>query len=306
VQNIPVFNPNSPHAEAIFHTFNVALVVSLVIFAIVTGLVGYCLLRFRGRPEAAEPPQIAGNKPLEITWTIIPLLLLVWLFFLSARTMNASDPKPDPEPDLVVIGHQWWWEARYPKSGAVTANEIHIPTGQSLYVRVLASDVIHDFWVPQLGRKMDMIPGWTNYLWIGANQPDTYLGTCSEYCGAQHAWMRLQVMAQTPAEFEAWQQQQLQPAATPADVQGAREFVQLTCVNCHAIRGIPIRAEAAPDLTHFGSRQTIGTGVISNTPTNLARWLANPQAIKPGTLMPNLQLTAAQIDHLVNYLEACK
>ncbi len=251
-----------------------------------------------------------GNKGLEIVWTAIPLLLVTLMFVLTTRAMNRTDPLPEKQdPDLVVIGHQWWWEARYPKSGAVTANEIHIPIGRRLLLLLKSADVIHDFWVPQLGRKMDMIPGHPNEMWLEADQPGTYLGTCAEYCGMQHAWMRISVIAQPAAEFEAWQQQQLQPAANPAlpaPARGALTFQQMTCANCHAINGTPARAQVGPDLTHLADRQTLAAGLLENSPTNLARWLRNPQSFKAGSLMPNLHLTEAQVTDLVSYLDQRK
>ncbi|MEZ4616530.1 MAG: c-type cytochrome [Caldilineaceae bacterium] len=190
----------------------------------------------------------------------------------------------------------------------MTANEIHIPTGQPLLVQLASADVIHDFWVPKLGRKMDAIPGHPNQLWLQADQPGTYLGACAEFCGAQHAWMRLRVIAQSPTDFAAWQQAQRQsppppPATDTLASQGAKRFQALTCSNCHAIGGTPAQANAGPNLTHVASRQTLGAGVLENNPANLAQWLTNPQSVKPGNQMPHFQLSAADLQALVAYLE---
>ena len=304
------FSPNSPQALAIFNLFVLSLVISAVIFAIVTGLVIYILFRYRGRPGQAEPPQISGHTRLEIAWTAAPALLLVVMFALTVATMRAADPpRGEQQPDLEVIGHQWWWEVRYPKSGVVTANEIHIPTGRRLLVRLDSDDVIHDFWVPQLGPKRDMTPGHTTYIWIQADRPGTFEGACAEYCGQHHAWMRIRVIADEPAAFQAWEQQQAQPAPAPAAgevAEGARIFRERTCVNCHVIQGQGGTA-VGPDLTHVASRQTLGAGVIrENTPETLAEWVRNPQDIKPGSYMPDLQLPEEELRALVAYMATLK
>lgn len=307
MQGIPVFSPASPQAKVIFDFTVVVGILCAVIFLIVLTIVVYALLRFRAAPNAPEPHQSVGNKAIEVTWTLIPILIVVWLFVITARAMNRSDPVPQQhDPDLVVIGHQWWWEARYPHSGAITANEIHIPVGKPLLLRLESADVIHDFWAPQLSRKMDVVPGQSNYMWLQASQPGTYAGACAEYCGTEHAWMWFSVVAQPPEEFEAWQQRQLQPLSTPKAefaARGAQLFQQATCANCHAINGTAARTQVGPDLTHMAERHVLAAGVLANTRTNLAKWLRNPQAYKPGTLMPNLQLTQTQVDALVDYLE---
>ena len=248
---------------------------------------------------------------MEIGWTVAPAVLLIVLAVLTLYTMRISDPsvQSQEQPDLVIVGHQWWWEVRYPKAGVVTANEIHLPAGQRLLTRIESADVIHSFWVPALGRKMDAIPGHPNHLYIQADTPGTYLGTCAEYCGAQHAWMRIRVIVQTPKDFQAWLQQQAAVPATPTSgqaAQGAQLFQDLTCRNCHSIAGTSAHGTFAPDLTHLTDRQTIGAGVLDNTPANLALWLTNPQAIKPGSYMPNLNLSSDQVMSLVAYLESLK
>ena len=194
----------------------------------------------------------------------------------------------------------------YPSAGVVTANEIHIPVGRQLLLRLESADVIHDFWVPALTRKMDMVPGHPNHIWLAADQPGMYTGACAEFCGVQHAWMRLLIIAHAPAEFDAWLEQQRQPAphvGTTVEQRGRHLFEQLTCVNCHTIAGTGLSPRIAPDLTHLASRRTLGAGVLENTPSNLARWLHNPQAIKPGSHMPQVLLSEAQVQDLTAYLE---
>ncbi|HEV2392569.1 MAG TPA: cytochrome c oxidase subunit II [Verrucomicrobiae bacterium] len=307
---VPVFSPASPQAKVIVDLFYIVLGVCAVILTIVTGLITWSLLRFRGRADSPEPRQTFGSVPVEVAWTLIPLLVVICLFVLTARAMNQSDPLPAQlRADLVITGHQWWWEARYPNSGVVAANEIHIPAGARWLVRLEAADVIHDFWAPRLGRKMDMIPGHPNYIWLEAQRPGTYSGACAEYCGAQHSWMRFSVIAQPPGAFEQWQQEQLRPLPTPASgpgAQGEKLFSTLTCANCHSVGQAAARPSIAPDLTHLAGRQTLAGGVLENTPANLVRWLRSPQAIKPGSLMPNLQLTQQQAAELAAYLEPQK
>jgi cytochrome c oxidase subunit 2 len=304
-----VFDTASSQAAAISDLFRMVLVICGVILLIVVGMVGVGLIRFRHRPDAGEPRPYFGNLKLELIWTAGPILIIIWLFVLTAHGMRQADPTANQQPDLIVIGHQWWWEVRYPQTGVVTANEIHIPTGRKWLVHLESADVIHDFWVPALAPKMQMIPGYTNHIWLEADAPGTYGGTCAEYCGAQHSWMRFSVIAEAPAAFSVWldEQEKLAPIpVTDSARQGLQVFQAMTCVNCHSIRGISMAANAAPDLTHLANREILGAGVLSNTETNLLRWLKNPQSMKPGCLMPDLKLTDAQADALAGYLESLK
>ncbi|MCB9419886.1 MAG: cytochrome c oxidase subunit II [Ardenticatenaceae bacterium] len=304
------FNPNSPLASSITTLLFVTLIIGGIVFLIVLGPTLYSYIRFRARPgDDEEPYQNLGNTRLEVLWTVTPAVVLAALFGLTLLTMRRSDPPvPDnAQPDLIVTGHQWWWEFQYPDSGIVTANEIHIPTGKRLLVQVTSADVIHNFWVPQLGRKVDATPGYTSHIWLEANKPGTYLGACNEYCGTQHAWMRIRVIADSPADFAAWEQSQQQVPVIPTTgdaAKGSQLFQSLTCSNCHNIDGTAANAHIGPDLTHLGSRETLAAGVLNNTPGDLAAWLGNPQAIKPGAHMPNLNLTPDEVHALVAYLES--
>ena len=305
------FTPHSPQSAAIATLFEDTLAICGTVFVIVAVLVTWCVIRFRARGDV-EPAQVEGNSRLEIAWTIAPIVVLIGLLFLTVGAMNASDPPVDRDPDVTIIGHQWWWEARYP-SGVVTANEIHIPTGKALVFRLESADVTHDFWVPELGRKMDATPGHPTSIWLEADDPGTYVGTCAEYCGVQHAWMRIVVVAETPDAFAAWQQHELAPAPVAAGdlaTKGAALFASMSCVGCHRVgagRNGPGAttdgARFAPDLTHLAERKTLGAGVLANNPANLALWLKDPQAIKTGCHMPNAQLSDAQTAELVAYFE---
>jgi len=269
-------------------------------------MIVYALMRYRWREGEAEPRQLAGNKTVEIVWTAIPCLIVLVLILLTWQSMNASDPPPAATPDIVITGHQWWWEARYPKSGVITANEIHIPAGRPLSVRLESADVLHEFWVAQLTRKMATVPDHPNHIWIQADAPATYLGVCSEFCGTQHAWMHFLVVAETAEQFAAWEKAQLAPAKIPdtgSAAQGLAIFQEHSCMNCHAINGTAAVARVGPDLTHFASRRILGAGVVDNTPANLRRWLTDPQLVKPGVKMPDYKFSEAQVTQLADYFE---
>jgi cytochrome c oxidase subunit 2 len=304
--NIPVFHPFAPETASISHLFILVLIVCGVILGIVVAMIARGLLFFRYQPGSSDPVPHFGNRKLEITWTVGPILIVVCLFTLTVRGMHESDPTANRQPDLIVIGHQWWWEVCYPQTGAVTANEIHLPVGRPWLVFLESADVIHDFWVPALARKIQTIPGLTNHIWLEADAPGTYEGECAEYCGAQHSWMRFCVIAESPASYHAWLAAQANPAVVPTRESarnGLENFRAMSCINCHSIRGVSAAANAAPDLTHLAGRVTLGGGVLSNTGSNLFRWLKNPQAFKPGCYMPNLKLTDGQAGALVSYLE---
>jgi len=300
-----IFDPVSPHTQAISDLFVITLWICAAIFAVVAGIVGYSLVHYRWNEGAADPVQIAGSKRLEIIWTAIPCVIVLVLFGLTVHAMEQSDPEPPVgEPDLEVIGHQWWWEVRSPKLGFVAANEIYIPVGRPMSIRLDTADVLHEFWVPQLTRKMTTVPGRGNHVWMQADQPGIYQGVCSEFCGTQHAWMRFEVIAVSEEEFDAWVGQQRQTAAVPTGdaARGAQLFRDLTCINCHAIQGVASHPTAGPDLTHVASRRFLGSGIVPNTPENLRRWMTDPQEVKPGALMPNFKLNDEQLAHLLAYL----
>jgi len=297
-----LFSPHSPQVQAISALFGSFLILAAVIFLIVAGLVGYSIVRYRARAGAAEPQPHFGSRRVEVIWTAIPLLIVIVLFVATVRIMASIDAPlaPTQPPDLIVTGHQWWWEAHYP-NGAVTANEIHIPAGRRLLARIESVDVIHDFWVPELARKMDAVPGRPAFVWLEADTAGTYAGACSEFCGMQHAWMRFQVIADSEAGFSAWLiRQAASPAGTP---DGARVFQQQKCGDCHTVSLADTRALIGPPLAHIGDRRLLG-GEIPNTPENLARWIVEPQSIKPGNRMPNPRLSQPDVRLLSAYLES--
>jgi len=306
-----IFNASSPEMTAMAGLTFYMLAIAIAILAIIVVAVAYIIIRYRKRPgDDGEPRQDFGSVKVEIIWTVIPALIVGVLFFLTVKTMLAVDPpKGDRKPDIVIIGHQWWWELYYPNSGVLTANELHIPVGEKWLARLESVDVIHDFWVPELFRKIDLVPGHPNHIWLVAGKPGTFLGTCAEFCGAQHANMRIRVIAETREEFEAWEKEQLKIPNTPTSgeaAKGAKLFMTEACMNCHTVRGTAAAARVGPDLTHLDTRETIGAGVLMNTPENLKKWLLNPQAYKPGPLMPNMKLSEDKANQIVAYLEALK
>jgi cytochrome c oxidase subunit 2 len=240
------------------------------------------------------------------------VIILLALFVYSDVFVMRSTAAPAPGATRLtvdVIGHQWFWEVRYPGTPVVTANEIHIPVRTPVDVVGTTADVIHSFWVPQLNRKIDLIPGRTNRVLLEADRPGRYRGQCSEFCGLQHAHMAVLVIAESRAQFRAWlrdQSTQARAPSTPEEGQGAHVFETQACAGCHAIRGTSARGAIGPDLTHLGSRLTIGAVTLPNDPAALRSWLADPQHAKPGVKMPSLPLSPAQLNALTVYLESLR
>ncbi|MGH7947608.1 MAG: cytochrome c oxidase subunit II [Candidatus Binataceae bacterium] len=307
---LDTLNPASPEANAIANLFAGTLLVMAAIFVIVAALITIAIVRYRARPDSPEPAQDFGSLRLELLWTIGPVIIVVLLFGFTVHAMRTSDPPTDgQEPGLRVTGHQWWWEVDYLQSGVATANEIHIPAGTPMLVELQSADVIHDFWVPRLARKIDVVPGRANRIWLRAGQPGVYEGACAEFCGAQHAWMRFLVVAHPPAEFAEWQAMMLRVPTVPASGiagRGAKIFRDQACVSCHTIVGTPGNQRIGPDLTHLATRRIIAGGAAENTPRNLARWLADPNSIKPASHMPNFQFDKSDVAALVAYMETLK
>jgi cytochrome c oxidase subunit 2 len=301
------FDPVTQQGQGITYLFGLELVISAVLMAIVIFWMVLALVRFRARPgEATEPPQTHGNRTMELIWTIAPAVTLAVIFFLTVQTMRSVQAAAPGAQTVRVIGHQWWWEYEYPDQHVVTANELHVPLGTPLVLDLQSADVIHSFHVPRFGWMRDTVPGKTNLMPVTVVVPGTFDGTCNQYCGLQHAWMRVIVRAEPADQFNAWVQQQRQPVAA-SGARGEQLFLQNTCVNCHAIRGLSAAARVGPDLTHFGSRATLGTGVIDNTSDNLRRWIRNASSIKPGVLMPSFQnLSDQDLGVLADYLESLK
>jgi cytochrome c oxidase subunit 2 len=306
--------PRGPYAAEAAELWWVIFFFGMVVFVLVSGLLAYAVWRFRDRgDEPGEPAQLYGNTRLELAWTAVPAILLVMLLFLTVETMAATREPAETAFTVRVVGHQWWWEVVYPEQNIVTASEVHIPTGVPVRIELDSVDVIHSFWVPELAGKTDAVPGRANLTWIQADEPGEFWAQCAEYCGTQHANMNFLVVAHTPEDFEAWVAQNSRipaPELLPENGEPiAQSFVR--CVGCHAITGSSVAVgQAGPNLTHFGSRRTIAAGTLANTPENLARWLRDPNEVKPGNLMGQAvqkgTLSEEQIAELVRYLMSLK
>ena len=313
--------PKTDAARQIQDLYVLVFWLAVFVFIFVQGGLLYVLWRFRARPGHELPEQTHGNTTLEITWTILPAVVLVIMAVPTIRTIFAleSDPvsSPDGNPPLQidVTGRQWWWEFKYPQvTGAngqplTTANEIVIPTGRTVILRITSDNVIHSFWVQQLTGKIDAIPNHDNHLWFTADEPGQYFGQCAEYCGVQHAQMRMNVIAMTPTDYQAWVARTSQPAQVVGDIAtiGPETFTASGCPACHTIDGVQgANGVIGPNLSHFGSRTTLAAGIRQNTPEELTAWISDPQAIKPGNVMPNLHIRPRDVEVLVSYLHSLK
>jgi cytochrome c oxidase subunit II len=308
-----IFAPASTPARSITNLSVFVLSITGIIFVVVFGLLVCTTVKFRGRrvDDRREPAQVYGSMQIELAWTIIPILIVVVLFLATARVIHAVEDAPEPAGalDVIAIGHQYWWEFRYPKLGIVTANELHIPVSgpdhpTPTFLQLLSVDTDHSFWVPELAGKTDLIPNHPNRMWMDPQRTGIFLGQCAQYCGTQHAKMLLRVSVDGPDDFSAWVRSQQTTAAEDAGtIAGRRVFEQNACMNCHRVGGTAADGRFGPDLTHLMSRATIAAGAAENTHDNLRLWVQNPSAIKPGSLMPAMKLSDADLDAVVRYME---
>jgi cytochrome c oxidase subunit II len=299
-------SPHGPSARRIDGLWWFMFWIAVGVFCVVIGMLLFGMFRRRG-PES--PQKGGGEMAVVLLGIVAPAIILVTLFVVSLRDLNAlSTPVRTDAMTIDVIGHDWWWEVRYPDRQIVTANEIHIPTGKPVLLHLSTDDVIHSFWVPELSHKIDMIPGKINRMLLQADTPGIYRGQCAEFCGLQHARMSFLVIAEPSSRFDAWASAESQPLAanSGAAARGEKVFLDSTCVSCHAIQGTGARPTDGPDLTHFGSRRTIAANTLPNNRGNLAAWIQDPQGIKPGALMPPAVLEPDQLDDLLTFLEGLK
>lgn len=312
-------SPKSTSARAITELMWGYAALALLGFFVVETLLIFVLVRFQhkedGRLKTQDlPKQIEGNRSFELAWTLTPAVLLLIIFVFTVTTLWAITNRPanasadPPVVNVTAIGHQWWWEFQYPDQKITTANEMHVPVDTLIYITVDSVDVIHSFWVPQMGGKIDTVPGHLNHTWFQPTETGTYVGECSEYCGTQHANMRMNLIVETLDAYNAWvsQQQAPLPTLTGDAAQGEQVFLNGSCVGCHTIDGTKASGKVGPNLTHIASRQFLAGGVITNTPDNLASWLADPPSLKEGVKMPKLGLSDVQIKQLVAFLESLK
>jgi cytochrome c oxidase subunit 2 len=307
--------PKSDLADWIYRLFIEVTLWDALVFAIVIAAFLLAIFVFSTRVgEAAAPSSAASDLKLEVAWTLGPALILLMISIPTIRTIFRSQPNlpPTGSLEIKVIAHQWWWEFQYgDKDHIITANEMHIPAGVPIRLTLQSADVIHSFWVPQLGGKRDVVPGQLNELTFEASVPGMYPGQCAEFCGESHANMRFRVFVDTPQQFAEWEKAEsaLPIAAAsitdPAAAAGAQIFSNSPCTTCHRIDGVS-KGFIAPDLSHFGSRTTMAGAIEANTSANLVQWLSNPGHVKPGAQMPPFGLSGTQLDDLVAYLESLK
>jgi cytochrome c oxidase subunit 2 len=311
-----IFSPESAPAHAISHLAGFVLVITAAIFVVVAGLLVYVVVRFRRRAndDGTEPAQIYGSGPVETAWTTVPFLIVVVLTLTTARVIQEVQDarKPAAALDVQVIGHQWWWEIRYPKLGIVTANELHVPVSQGhdrlpTFLDLRSADVVHSFWVPRLAGKTDLIPNKVNSMWIEPERTGLFVGQCAKYCGTQHAKMLLRVYVDTREDFDRWVKEQKQLSQNdPTAAAGRLVFERTACINCHGVNGTVGNGRFGPDLTHLMSRATLGSGALTNSLEGLRAWIKSPEQFKPGVLMPAMNLNDADLDKLVAYLTTLK
>ncbi len=311
-----IFAPLSTPAQSVFDLSLFVLEVTGAIFLVVFSLLVYAAVKFRKKGGASEkePTQVYGSVQLELAWTVIPVLIVVVLFLASARVIGSVQNAEPPANaiQVTVIGHQFWWEYRYPSLGVVTANELHIPVSDPThpsptFLTLLSADTDHSFWVPRLAGKTDLIPNHPNRMWVDPHETGLYLGQCAQYCGTQHALMLLRVYVQTRDEFDRWIQQQQRTAEAGSNARdGQKIFESTACVNCHTIRGTPAIGRFGPDLTHLMSRDTIASGAVPNNSDNLRRWIQNPNVIKPGSKMPAMGLGEVELNSVTAYMETLR
>ena len=311
-----IFAPASTPADSIFHLSRLVLGITAGIFIIVFSLLVYVVVRFRSHEsiQVREPAQVYGSNRVELAWTVIPCLIVIVLFLATARVVHGIQDarRPPGTIEVTVIGHQFWWEFRYPNFGAVTANELHVPVSDPAkptptFIRLLSADTDHSFWVPRLAGKTDLIPNHPNEMWIDPHKAGLYLGQCAQYCGVQHAKMLLRVYVQPREDFDRWVQEQSRPAQVSDSVaDGRRVFEATACINCHTIAGTVANGRFGPDLTHLMSRDTIASGIAPNTADQLRQWIKNPDTLKPSSKMPAMQLSEQQLDAVVAYLSTLR
>lgn len=280
---------------------------TVLLFIGVQGGLLYIIMRFRARgDETTLPEQVHGNSQLEITWTVLPVVILLHIAIPTVQFIFESQAPPGPDALKVnATGKQWWFAFEYPAEGVVTANELHVPLGRQVNIRLQSDNVIHSLWAPQIFAKRDMVPGRVNQITFKATKAGEYLGQCAEYCGDSHSLMQFRVYVDTPEDFAKWVEKQKENAVAEA-VPAGSEIVKAKCGSCHTVRGLSEVSNIGPDLTHVGSRTTIAAGILLNNTENLKKWISNPAGVKPGSKMIQVALSPQELDSVVSYLQTLK
>ncbi len=304
-----MFEPSGTGARSVDRLWLLMLSLGTAVFLLVLAVLAWAVLRGK-RDEEGHTLSTRGRMRLVVIGGIVlPIVVLVVVFSSTLQTLRDVAGLGSSDAVVIdVVAHQFWWEVHYPDQDVVTANEIHIPVGRPVEVRMTASDVIHAFWVPRLHGKIDMMPGTTTTLTMVAEEAGTYRGQCAQFCGVQHANMAFIVIAVEPDEFDAWAEAHAAPAARPAEgslvERGEQVYLSSVCVYCHTVSGTNSMGTLGPDLTHFASRTTIAAGTLENNTGNLAAWILDPQGIKPGNQMPGIAISGEDLQALLAYLES--
>ena len=315
IENAPLdsLSPAGPYARTIDDLFWLTFWIAVVIFFIVQGALLFSVFYFKDSPDKPEPKQIHGNNFLEILWTIIPVIILASIAVPTVRTIFDLAREPEDALKIEVIGHQWWFEYKYPDFAITTANVLVIPEDTPIRLEMWSNDVLHNYWVPKLNGKRYLVPGQKTYLNLHADKAEEFWAQCGEYCGLSHSKMRGRVLSLSQSDFDSWVMNQQKNAANDLDqnslaYEGQQVYLNAGCTQCHVIDGVwDVQGEQiAPNLTHFGIRNVFAGAALKNNPENLTKWLANPAQIKPGTFMPNLELTEREIEALIEYLGTLK
>ena len=316
IENAPLdsLSPEGPYARSIDELFWITFWIAVGVFVIVQGALLLSVFVFKEKPESPEPKQIHGNTKLEILWTVIPVLILAAIAVPTVQTIFDLASEPEDALKIEVIGHQWWFEYKYPDYGITTANVLVIPADKPVRLEMWSNDVLHNYWVPKLNGKRYLVPGQTTYLNLHADSPDEFWAQCGEYCGLSHSKMRGRVLSLSQKDFDSWVENEQKNATAFSNedlslaAEGQQVYLNAGCTQCHVVNGVwDVQGDRiAPNLTHFAVRNVFAGAALENNRENLTRWLANPAEIKPGTFMPNLELTESEINALIAYLETLK
>ena len=310
--NMSTFDASGKVAEDQLNLFWWIFWAAVFVFIIVEGAFVFAVFRFRARPGDAIPPQVHGHSRLEIGWTIAPAVIMAIVAVPTLITLwRIYDVPEQGDLEVEVVAHQWWWEFNYPALGVTTANEVHMPVDKKVVFTLKSPDVIHSFWIPKLGGKVDVVPGRANRMWLQGSEPGEYYGHCAEFCGESHAFMRFRAVVDTDDGFAAWVAKQKEPARPTSGLAATGEQLFMgkgLCLACHTVMGTNANAKAGPNLTHVGSRTTIAAGMLDNTEANLIKWLSDPNDLKPGNLMGTLitkgKFTEDELKALAAYLQS--
>lgn len=301
-------DPRGPFAGEIYRLWWILLILGAVVFIAVIAFLGVGLVRRHRSDTPPEEDSLAPTRWIVAGGVVMPLVVLAVVLGVSIDSTWVLDTGvPEDAMVIEVTGHQWWWEVHYEGRDFTTANELHIPVGEPVLIRLRSSDVIHSFWVPQLAGKIDALPDHPNELVIQADEPGEYGGRCAEFCGLQHTNMAILVVAENDEDLSEWLAAQESEVTIPESaVRGAEIFLSHECAECHTIKGTSAAGDEGPDLTHVATRARLGATVIPNTSDQLRRWVANPQEVKPGVKMPDIELSEEELDDLVAFLETLR